>query len=788
MSKKSQFIRKTYQLLCFLMVIFLFPINSSEAEPAIYNAQAAIEYAKAHATDTPEIPGNDCANFVSKCVSAGGIRVSQTIARNLRTALEPYALLISDLEITTVSGGYAYVPINGKNSQILSKGDVMFVCCKMCKQTGNNYERHAVLYSGESDANGYAKCYAHTGMANNKLFYVGYNGITACDNGHRLSYLAAEVVHFLSNTNIPEHICTKGVFIYHEAAHPHVNCYKCSICGETWRDMSSANYLSSCSECLNHIHSKDTFSFFEATHPHVNCYECSFCGEIWQDISTTNYLPSCSECLGHAHNKDSFVYYETSHPHVNCYECSFCGEIWRDVSSVNYLPSCIECLNHTHDKDTFVYYEAAHPHVNCYECSFCGETWRDTSSSNYLVSCSECLEHTHDKSTFLYHEAIHPHVYCYECSLCGEIWRDTSSSYYLPPCLECLNHSHDKGTFLYYEAAHPHAYCYECSFCGEIWRDYSTTTLLPSCSECMVEKNEYQISLHPGVENSNHTSFLAHYGESITLNPYAVSREGYQLAGWNLYRPADNTWFTLYHGWHTENSLSENGLQKNVYPPDVTIMLDDSWLSSCSESITSFIFYAIWEETEHSYSHIISNPPTISAPGTLSRICSRCNEVTTITLPNLNTTSYTFEVTVPATCTSTGIGTYTWKTTTYGTFNFETTIEVSHTYIHGVCEVCLDISSSIQTIRLPKGLKEIMDDAFTGTDTERIIIPKSVQVIGENAFSECPNLRVLEFLGEPQSIADSILEGCSDILIVSATGHSVKNWASARGYTVITPK
>lgn len=49
-----------------------------------YDAQAAVEYAKEHATDNPEfnkynaidgIPGrgSDCANFVSKCINAGGI-------------------------------------------------------------------------------------------------------------------------------------------------------------------------------------------------------------------------------------------------------------------------------------------------------------------------------------------------------------------------------------------------------------------------------------------------------------------------------------------------------------------------------------------------------------------------------------------------------------------------------------------------------------------------------------------------------------------------------------------
>lgn len=41
-----------------------------------YRASSAVTYARAHATDEPEFSGNgnsDCANFVSKCIRAGGI-------------------------------------------------------------------------------------------------------------------------------------------------------------------------------------------------------------------------------------------------------------------------------------------------------------------------------------------------------------------------------------------------------------------------------------------------------------------------------------------------------------------------------------------------------------------------------------------------------------------------------------------------------------------------------------------------------------------------------------------
>ena len=45
-----------------------------------------------------------------------------------------------------------------------------------------------------------------------------------------------------------------------------------------------------------HDHDRGTFKFYEGAHPHVNCYECSICGTIWRDTSSSNYLTSCVEC------------------------------------------------------------------------------------------------------------------------------------------------------------------------------------------------------------------------------------------------------------------------------------------------------------------------------------------------------------------------------------------------------------------------------------------------------------------------------------------------------------
>ena len=82
----------------------------------------------------------------------------------------------------------------------------------------------------------------------------------------------------------------------------------------------------------------------------------------------------------------------------------------------------------------------------------------------------------------------------------------------------------------------------------------------------------------------------------------------------------------------------------------------------------------------HSYSYKATTSPTTSTTGVLTGTCS-CGVTTTVTLPKLDTTNYTYQVIKAATCTATGTGRYTWKTTTYGSYYFDVTIaKTSHNY------------------------------------------------------------------------------------------------------------
>ena len=102
--------------------------------------------------------------------------------------------------------------------------------------------------------------------------------------------------------------------------------------------------------------------------------------------------------------------------------------------------------------------------------------------------------------------------------------------------------------------------------------------------------------------------------------------------------------------------------------------------------------YAVWAKGcpgSHDYRYAVTKAPTIEAAGTLTGTCSKCDKTTTVSLPKLSTTDYSYQVTTAATCTTDGTGLYTWKTTTYGNFPFTVTLDkTGHSYEDGTCTLC----------------------------------------------------------------------------------------------------
>lgn len=112
-----------------------------------------------------------------------------------------------------------------------------------------------------------------------------------------------------------------------------------------------------------------------------------------------------------------------------------------------------------------------------------------------------------------------------------------------------------------------------------------------------VWRRDYTVSINANGGKQNVKSFSVRYNTNCVLSPEMVSRSGYVLKGWNLYRPADGTWFVPYHSWCTSDEIQENGYEKSLYSPNLTMNLGSSWVEKAqSNSISEFVFYAVWEK------------------------------------------------------------------------------------------------------------------------------------------------------------------------------------------------
>ena len=160
-------------LLALILLLGLLPATTASAA-VTYDAAAAIAYAKAHWDDGKGL----CAEFVSRCVKAGGINIGVETGTGgcWRAIQNATGLKKQDLKLN--SSGYATKALNGDN---LRAGDVVVQWCKT-----HTIAPH-ILICGGYDSSGYATFYAHNGALNNKRYNLGlneaYDHTKACDMG-----------------------------------------------------------------------------------------------------------------------------------------------------------------------------------------------------------------------------------------------------------------------------------------------------------------------------------------------------------------------------------------------------------------------------------------------------------------------------------------------------------------------------------------------------------------------------------------------------------------------------
>ena len=131
------------------------------------------------------------------------------------------------------------------------------------------------------------------------------------------------------------------------------------------------------------------------------------------------------------------------------------------------------------------------------------------------------------------------------------------------------------------------------------WYTNGQAAQIGSFTFCAVWRNKYSIAIDANGGTANTAPFSVNYGDPCVLHSGYVSRSGYRLKGWNLYRPSDGKWFALNQGWYTQAEISQRGFQTQLYTPELSMTLDDFWLYNASSATTDgFTFVAIWEKSD----------------------------------------------------------------------------------------------------------------------------------------------------------------------------------------------
>lgn len=134
---------------------------------------------------------------------------------------------------------------------------------------------------------------------------------------------------------------------------------------------------------------------------------------------------------------------------------------------------------------------------------------------------------------------------------------------------------------------------------------------LSKCSWCRKEQYTY-ILRYEGPETYTYSftynslnstdaagNFVAEFGKEFTID-YTATKEGYELAGWNIHRGRDNRWLTE-EGWFTEEEIYKNASSKSAYINGTKLTFGEDWTSSYNCD-TLFTLYAVWTPNKYTIS------------------------------------------------------------------------------------------------------------------------------------------------------------------------------------------
>ncbi len=165
---KKTFLKCISCIIVTLMLVYMVPLIGVQAQASVsYDRNAAVNYAAKHWNDGV----GQCAEFVSACLSAGGLSVSQKVCLNLWNTLKKYG---TPYKLTATSSGNGNIKLSSNKGKV-EAGDPLFYVCETCGGTsGNSAFPHVVICSG-TDSSGYLTAYGHNAAWNNKKVWTQFS-------------------------------------------------------------------------------------------------------------------------------------------------------------------------------------------------------------------------------------------------------------------------------------------------------------------------------------------------------------------------------------------------------------------------------------------------------------------------------------------------------------------------------------------------------------------------------------------------------------------------------------
>ena len=97
-------------------------------------------------------------------------------------------------------------------------------------------------------------------------------------------------------------------------------------------------------------------------------------------------------------------------------------------------------------------------------------------------------------------------------------------------------------------------------------------------------------------------------------------------------------------------------------------------------------------------------------------------------------------------------------------------------------EVGVFSHSGVRSVSIPESVEIIKNGAFSYTRLESVLIPKSVKVIGDEVFSNCLELKEIEFMSSkaPETFGEDVFNNCLSLTTIripkDGKGYSGFNW------------